>query len=347
MRYDAAIVIPIHNEEKGIIRALDAFNKHITNRFLLVAIDNNSTDDTLKQLQKWQRTHPDSPFVILTESRRGSMYARRKGLLYAKDHASVVISSDADNTPREGFSEDVLTFLHNKNMDVLAGYQQQDPYARLLKQLYLPKLMDAVAWMEQIEREVFGPFFFGGYFGIKSEKITTEIFDIHHIAIPTEPSVIWSKHCHYSCYTFSRSGKTMQTSSRRFWADAKGFFALQHKKIIRSEASPSQRDVQRLEKLGSRENELITLRLTHFSQRLLLLLLDAIYFKRHITNTQVNDKAIYNAGSLLHIAPDDIQRVNGLSFMKAKKALTAWYGKPADKIIASKYRDFSRSHTAT
>lgn len=344
MRYDAAIVIPIHNEEKGIITTLDTFNKRITNRFLLIAIDNNSTDGTLKKLQSWQQTHPNSPFVILTEPKRGSMYARRKGLLYAKDYASVVISSDADNTPREGFAEDILTFLGDKHVDVLAGYQQQDPYARLLKQLYLPNLMNAVAWMEQCEREIFGPFFFGGYFGIKSEKIDPKIFNVHSVALPTEPSVIWSKHCHYSQYAFASSRKTMQTSSRRFWADTKGFFALQHKKIIRSNAPPSQQDIQGLEKLSHGENKLIDLRLRHFSQRLLLLLLDAVYFKRQVTDNHTVDEVIDKACNLLHISPGTIRRLDGLSFLKAKKALISSNEASSVKIITSKYRATSRSH---
>lgn len=340
MTYEVALIIPVYNEQEGVVTTLESFCKHLTNSFLLVVVDNASTDGTLAQLHAWQKTHPDRANVILTESRHGSMYARRKGLLFAKEHAKVVISSDADNTPLQGFVEDIKNFAQTSDCDVLVGHQQQDPHTRLVKQLFLPRLMDAIAWMEEIEKAVFGPFFFGGFFGIKSSKITPEIFSINNMTLPSEPSVLWSRHCHYSHYSFDYSHKTMQTSSRRFWADTQGFLSLQRKKIVRSAGTPTEQDIAHLSHLKQQQDVLITSRLEYYSRRLLLLLLDAVFFRSKLLDTTIVDMRISKACALLQIEPLAVYSLSQLPLYKAKATVIELYEHLAIKSLTSRYNDW-------
>jgi len=129
----------------------------------------------------------------------------------------------------------------------------------------------------------------------------------------------------------------MQTSSRRFWADAKGFFSLQHKKIIRSNSSPTPEDIQRLVNLKQQEDTLIAVRLDHFAQRLLLLLLDAVFFEKQTPDKSVVDGVITDVSNFLDIHVNEVRKTATLSFAKARTTLLASYKSSALDVIRSRY----------
>jgi glycosyltransferase involved in cell wall biosynthesis len=325
MMYDVAIIIPTYNEVTLIEGALNAFVKAVHANALYVVVDNNSHDGTVNAVERWRKKNPVFPLVLLHEKKRGSSYARRKGLFYAKNKASTLISTDADCRPLPGFHQNIRKFITNNHVDILVGYQQHDASVRLLKQIYLPKIMQTIAWMEKTEVRFFGPFFFGGFFGIKSDKLTHKIFSISNLALPHEPSVVWSKHCYYFGYTFSYSQKTMRTSSRRFWSDPYGFISLQHSKAVRSLLPNQKNKIKILEKLRGREAEFIDIRMRLFGQRILLLLLDAIFYEKTVKNKTIISTTIKRTCLSLGISSSYYKNLGHYTFQKAKKMILQTY----------------------
>lgn len=327
MNFDITVVIPSFNEERIIQNTLTSFTKESNNRILIVCVDNASNDNTTEQIGLWHKAHPKQALVLLHEKNKGTIYARTKGLEFAKTQSSIVISTDADCRPMTGFYDNLMKFSRNTSKDILIGRQQHNPQVRLLKQIYLPRLMKAVAWMEQLETQLFGPFFFGGYFAIKSEKITPQIFSTNNIAIPDEPTIFWSKHCFYSGYTFEYSDKNLHSSSRRLWSNPSSFISLKHSLPIRNDSVQLQKKIHVLQTLQKKESEHVHKREEFFSKRVLLLLLDAVFFETTLDEKKIVSDVIERACVFIRAKPNSIRNLSNGPFQEAKKRILNNYYK--------------------
>lgn len=95
-----AVIIPCHNEEKGIGKVIDAVPVERLKRagYLtdIIVIDNNSTDRTRAVALKRN-------VKVIEEERRGKGFAIRTGLRALKPYTDYVVMLDGDNTynPRE------------------------------------------------------------------------------------------------------------------------------------------------------------------------------------------------------------------------------------------------------
>lgn len=322
MDFDIAVVIPVFNESEGIQLTLSKFSRHANERVLIIVVDNDSTDQTLLRIHDWQSRHLKQHLVVLSEKIRGSLYARKRGLDYAKTCASVAISTDADCWPLAGFYESIRSnFVTDTTKHVLVGRERHESQTRLLKQLYIPHLMNLISWQEHIETMLFGPFFFGGYFGIKTDKINNLVFSARRIPIKYEPSVFWSRHCHYLGYTFTQSPPNLRTSSRRLWAEAREFNANQHVKVVRSNLPNRNEQRRTFAKLKENENRLMRFRQKHFAHRLLMFVLDALFFEKEIVNKTIVSDVLTVSCNFLELDPLTIKGLTSMGFTEAKKRI--------------------------
>lgn len=87
-----SIVIPAYNEEKNIVRCLDAIRAQKTDEEMdVIIVDNASTDRTAAIVRKYAQ---QMPLRLVSEKRRGRGRARHTGFGLAK--GTVVFSTDAD-----------------------------------------------------------------------------------------------------------------------------------------------------------------------------------------------------------------------------------------------------------
>jgi|GEM_PF-3914129 len=317
MKYDLAVVIPVYNESRIIQAALSNFAHKAPKKTVFIIVDNNSTDNTVVHIETWIQTNPDNPVVLLHEHTPGALYARSKGLMAAKDTARWIISSDADCTPMKGFYADTRNFFLNNPAQILAGHPQHEAPVRLLKHLYLHDLMSKIAEFERIERSIFGPLFFGGYFGIRSQDVTNELFNLAPLPDYSEPTIYWSKHCYYAGYQFALSQNNIQTSSRRFWNDPDGFIRLDRSNKVRGILPPKKTQIALMTRLHARQSELILIRKRKFSRRLLMLGLDAIFFERRIQHTKQVDTTIHTFAEFIRKPARYVRQFADLTYQQA------------------------------
>lgn len=113
------IIIPCHNEEKGIAKVLDSlptkeqFKRHHL-RSQVVVIDNNSTDNTRQVALKKGAS-------VVFEGTKGKGNAIKKGFSLVNKNVSFVVMLDGDNTydGKELFR--LIEPLYNDFCDVIVG----------------------------------------------------------------------------------------------------------------------------------------------------------------------------------------------------------------------------------
>lgn len=89
-----SVVIPAFNEEKYLLRCLNAFNnqKYPKDRFQVTVVDNNSTDMTFQIAKKWGAK-------VVSEKRQGNVFALKRGMDEAKGDIIAVTDADSQVCP--------------------------------------------------------------------------------------------------------------------------------------------------------------------------------------------------------------------------------------------------------
>lgn len=76
-----SVVIPCYNVENYIEDCLDSVYAQSYKEMEVIAVDNNSNDQTLEKLKAYQQKYPD--LIVLQEAKQGAPAARNKGLYHA------------------------------------------------------------------------------------------------------------------------------------------------------------------------------------------------------------------------------------------------------------------------
>lgn len=95
-----SVIIPVYNREDLVVRTLDSIYAQTYRPIELIVVDNNSTDSSVKTVERWKEGHRNSDFnIILThETKRGAANARQTG--FTKASADVVMFFDSDDVMR-------------------------------------------------------------------------------------------------------------------------------------------------------------------------------------------------------------------------------------------------------
>ncbi|MFE3148994.1 glycosyltransferase [Streptomyces sp. NPDC059218] len=92
-------VVPAYNEEAGIAATLAALAAQADTGFVLVVVDNASTDATARIVRRFAATSP-FPVHLVREEERGTGAAADTGFRYAVAHgAELLVRTDADCLP--------------------------------------------------------------------------------------------------------------------------------------------------------------------------------------------------------------------------------------------------------
>lgn len=93
-----SVVIPVYNEEKYILKTLNAITSQSYNDFEIVIVNNASTDATDEMIKYFiQKNVSSIPIIYQTEYRQGTNYARECGRRFAS--GEIIAMLDADCIP--------------------------------------------------------------------------------------------------------------------------------------------------------------------------------------------------------------------------------------------------------
>ncbi|MDE6335749.1 MAG: glycosyltransferase [Muribaculaceae bacterium] len=115
-----SVIIPVYNREDLVVRTLDSVYAQTYRPIELIVVDNNSTDSSVKTVERWKDTHQHSDFdIILThENKRGAANARQAG--FNKATSDVVMFFDSDDAMRpELISKVMERFRTHPNVDMV------------------------------------------------------------------------------------------------------------------------------------------------------------------------------------------------------------------------------------
>lgn len=112
-----SVVIPVRNEEAGIIECLGALSKQKfpKEHYEILVVNDHSTDKTCK----YAKTFPDAKVIDLPEGEEG----KKKALLYGVDHAGgeIILTTDGDCVMGENWMVSMVGTLIGKSADLVTG----------------------------------------------------------------------------------------------------------------------------------------------------------------------------------------------------------------------------------
>lgn len=112
-----SVVIPAFNEEKYISNCLDSIIHQETSQNLeVIVVDNNSTDNTIKVLQKFK---DKLNLKIVIEKKKGRGAARNHGFHTAT--GDIILGTEADTKVPPTWVEELANKLNDKNVVAVTG----------------------------------------------------------------------------------------------------------------------------------------------------------------------------------------------------------------------------------
>src|SRR5574344_955347 len=92
-----SVILCTYNRDKYIYNVLQsiALNDYPHTHYEIVLVNNNSTDSTEQECQRFHSDYPDIPFQYCVETQQGLSYARNKGIKSAQGDILVYVDDDA------------------------------------------------------------------------------------------------------------------------------------------------------------------------------------------------------------------------------------------------------------
>ena len=115
-----SVVIPIYNEEKYILKTLNAITSQSYKNYEVILVNNASTDASDEMIKYFiQKKHSTVEIIYQTEYRQGTNYARECGRRLAT--GSIIAMLDADCVPDFYWVENGAAELQKKNVLAATG----------------------------------------------------------------------------------------------------------------------------------------------------------------------------------------------------------------------------------
>lgn len=111
-----SVVIPCFNCEKFVMRAINSVEKQAFEDWEIIAVNNNSTDNTRGVLEQMERQLPHR-FKLLDEFKKGAPAARNTGLRHAKGEWIQFLDADDELLPAK--LQDQVDLIKTQQVDVI------------------------------------------------------------------------------------------------------------------------------------------------------------------------------------------------------------------------------------
>jgi len=154
------VVIPIYNEEKRLLQTLDSLVQQSDNDFVLVLVDNGSSDGTPQLIADFQQAHSAMTIHCIHEAQKGIGPASDTGFRYAiAQGATHIARTDADclvhpdwiRNIKRAFTERKLEFVGGVIKPRLDEFPLTIPDRLLISLLLI--LADITGWIRRRGRE--------------------------------------------------------------------------------------------------------------------------------------------------------------------------------------------------
>jgi len=121
MKGEVTVIIPCYNVEAYIHECLDSVAIQGDVVHHIYVVDNNSTDDTVDTVRRWQNGNPTSPLILLSQTKPGAPAARNLPL--SRVETKWIQFLDADDLLLPGKIEDQIHQFPNADV-ICAGFQR-------------------------------------------------------------------------------------------------------------------------------------------------------------------------------------------------------------------------------
>lgn len=115
-----SVIVPIYNGEKTLSGCLSSILNQTYKDYEIILIDNNSTDNTKKIIQDFQKRHTSIKYVF--EAKKGRGVARNKGINSVK--GSIIVMTDSDCIVPKNWVEEITKPIINKKEQVVMGFEK-------------------------------------------------------------------------------------------------------------------------------------------------------------------------------------------------------------------------------
>ncbi|WP_121357603.1 glycosyltransferase [Flavisolibacter nicotianae] len=221
-----SVLVPAYNEEKYILKTLEALQQQDYTNCEVLIINNASTDRTAEVVRSFiYRNHLTFKFRLLNEGRQGTQFARECG---RKNATGVIIAQlDADCLPSPNWISNGVKLLQQKGIAAVAGpYDYFDGKFLVRTLTYFSQLLvlQPLNTIVQVFRK--GGVVIGGNVFIHAAILERAGGYNTALCFYGDDVDIALKVSRYGHILFTRK-ITVKSSSRRY--NAKGFFNVQAK----------------------------------------------------------------------------------------------------------------------
>jgi glycosyltransferase involved in cell wall biosynthesis len=142
------VVVPFHNEARGMQATLDALDAQSDGDFSLVLVDNASTDNSAAIAKTFAERRGRHRTFVIPESQKGTGAASDTGFRFAITHGAFAIArTDADCVPHREWVARIRTALFDEGLEFIGGRiaprTDQAPVSPLQRGILLAMIMIA------------------------------------------------------------------------------------------------------------------------------------------------------------------------------------------------------------
>lgn len=160
-----SVIVPVYNAEKTINRCLESLVNQTYNNLEVIAIDDGSSDKSLKIMKQFKKRFPEK-VVIVSRENKGIGYTRNEGISIATGNYLGFVDSD-DYVELEMYEHLYKHLKKTKSDIVVCDYFEFDESNRRTKSVYDfkissiekdPKLINKIntaPWNKLYKREIF------------------------------------------------------------------------------------------------------------------------------------------------------------------------------------------------
>ncbi|MEI8343335.1 MAG: glycosyltransferase family A protein [Candidatus Moraniibacteriota bacterium] len=126
-----SIIIPVYNAQETISKCIDSIMNNNFNKYEIIAINDGSSDNSLKILRDYEKRYPEK-IRVFDQENQGVARTRNNGVAYAKGAHVMFIDNDdyVDSDYLEKFQAEIGT----KDLDmVIGGYRRTNGEKPCLK----------------------------------------------------------------------------------------------------------------------------------------------------------------------------------------------------------------------
>lgn len=122
-----SVIVPVYNEEKYILKTLEALRLQTYANKEVIIVNNNSTDNTEAIIEAFISKYKLTNFHLLYEARKGTNHARERARQFAT--GEVIAQLDADCVPTRKWLHTGIHFLMNNLVIAVTGpYKYYDTH---------------------------------------------------------------------------------------------------------------------------------------------------------------------------------------------------------------------------